>query len=369
MARTPHRLSTITATSALALLLNFNQAHAEENTEAANTLPEVQVIGSRKATTEKTKSYNADTVRSATRMDLSPRETPQSVSVITRERLDDQASTTLDGALSLTTGIMVGQYDSQRTNFFSRGFTINNYQIDGLPRGPNAPLQDTVLWDRIEVVRGATGLMGSTGDPSASINMVRNRPTKKFQGSASLTLGSWNYRRAETDLSTPITADGRIRGRAVVAYEDRDSYLDRYHEQKTVGMVIIEADLTRDTLLTVGADYQRNKPQAATWGALPYWTSTGELANFGRNTNFAPTWSSWENEQKTYFSSVEHRFGRGWRLHAGYGRTISNSLIKVGYASGYPNVSNGSGMKVDSKRSIDYAPCGSCSTVMGTLCR
>jgi outer membrane receptor for ferric coprogen and ferric-rhodotorulic acid len=329
------------------VLFSVSPAYAEENPEAAITLPPVKVVGTTKTTTEKTKSYNADTVRSATRMDLSSRETPQSVSVITRERLDDQASTTLDGALSLTTGIMVGQYDSQRTNFFARGFSISNYQIDGLPRGPNSPLQDTALWDRIEVVRGATGLMGSTGDPSASINMVRKRPTKKFQGSASLTLGSWDYRRAETDLSTPITADGRIRGRAVVAYEDRDSYLDRYHEKKTVGMAIVEADLTSDTLLTVGADYQRNKPQGATWGALPYWTSTGELANFGRNTNFAPTWSSWENEQNTYFGSVEHKFDSGWRLHVGYGRTISNRLIKVGYASGYPNTSDGTGLKVD----------------------
>lgn len=333
---------------AVTVLTRFAPALAQEQTETTATLPTVNVsAGSGSETTESSRSYNAETVRSATRMDLTPRETPQSVSVITRERLDDLGSTTLDGALSLTTGIMVGQYDSQRTNFFSRGFVINNYQIDGLPRGLNAPLQDTALWDRIEVVRGATGLMGSTGDPSASVNMVRKRPTKDFQGSAALTLGRWDYQRLDADISSALTEDGRIRGRVVAAHEDRHSYLDRYQEKKLVGMAIVEADLTRDTLLTLGADYQRNKPQAATWGALPYWTSTGELANFSRNTNFAPEWSSWQNEQETFFSSVEHRFAGGWKLHAGYGRTTSKSAIKVGYASGYPNTADGSGMKVD----------------------
>ncbi|WP_407713738.1 TonB-dependent siderophore receptor [Comamonas testosteroni] len=333
---------------AISVLTKVTPIIAQEQTEDTAWLPAVNVSGaSSSESTESSRSYTAETIRSATRMDLTPRETPQSVSVITRERLDDQGSTTLDGALSMTTGIMVGQYDSQRTNFFSRGFSINNYQIDGLPRGINSPLQDTALWDRIEVVRGATGLMGSTGDPSASINMVRKRPTKEFQGSAALTLGRWDYRRLDADISAPLTEDGRIRGRAVVAQEDRNSYLDRYEEKKLVGMVILEADLTRDTLLTLGADYQRNKPQAATWGALPYWTSSGQLANFSRNTNFAPTWSSWENQQETFFTSVEHRFGGGWKLHAGYGHTTSKSAIKVGYASGYPNTADGSGMKVD----------------------
>lgn len=344
MLNSKYRLTAVSS----AITIICGSAIAQEAQEKTATLPTVSVSTSAETpTSESTRSYNAETVRSATRMDLTPRETPQSVSVITRERLDDMGSTTLDGALSLTTGIMVGQYDSQRTNFFARGFSINNYQIDGLPRGPNAPLQDTALWDRIEVVRGATGLMGSTGDPSASINMVRKRPTKTFQGNASVTAGRWDYRRMEADISTPLTEDGRIRGRAVLAQEDRDSYLDRYHEDKTVGMGILEMDLTRDTLLTVGADYQRNKPQGATWGALPYWTSTGELANFSRNTNFAPSWSSWMNKQKTYFGSVEHRFANGWKVHAGIGRTVSNSVVKVGYASGYPNIADGSGMKVD----------------------
>lgn len=321
---------------------------SQEKSESPVMLPAVTVTASPgDGSTESTRSYNAETVRSATRMDLTPRETPQSVSVITRERLDDLGSTTLDDALSLTTGIMVGQYDSQRTNFFARGFSINNYQIDGLPRGPNAPLQDTILWDRIEVVRGATGLMGSTGDPSASINMIRKRPTRTFQGHVNATIGSWNDRRLEVDLSSPLTEDGRVRGRIVGATQDRDSYLDRYNEKKLVGMAILEADLTPDTLLTLGADYQKNTPHAATWGALPYWTSTGELANFPRNTNFAPNWSSWTNEQNTLFTSLEHHFNNGWLLHAGYGRTVSKNTIKVGYASGYPNPVDGSGMKID----------------------
>lgn len=335
------------AALALALSLAFGVAPALAQTASSDdqTLRAVTVTGS--GVTEGSGSYGADTARSATRMELSPRETPQSVTVITRERMDDQGSSSIDSLLGLTTGIMIGQNDSERTNFYARGFSINNFQIDGMPRGPNAPLQDTYLWDRVEVVRGATGLMGGTGDPSATINMVRKRPTKTFQGNAAVRLGRWNDRRVEADLSTPITADGRVRGRVVLAHQDRESYMDRYQEKKTLGMAIVEADLTSNTLLTAGVDFQHNKPLGATWGAVPYWTSFGTLANLPRNTSLSSTWSTWANEQETAFGSLQHRFDNGWRVHAGYNRTTSRNNTKVAYAgSGYPNPLTGEGMSL-----------------------
>ncbi|MEG1054774.1 MAG: TonB-dependent receptor plug domain-containing protein, partial [Janthinobacterium sp.] len=138
-------------------------AQAADAAAADVTMPAVTVLGQSMASTEGTQSYTTGEARSATRMDLSLRETPQSVSVITRQLLDDLGAVRLDQALAQTTGIQVGQNDTERTTFSARGFGINNIQIDGMARGGNAPLQDTILYDRIEVVRGATGLMGGTG--------------------------------------------------------------------------------------------------------------------------------------------------------------------------------------------------------------
>ncbi|MBV7538240.1 TonB-dependent siderophore receptor [Duganella sp. sic0402] len=292
-------------------------------------------------------SYSAGSAHTSTRMEMSIRDTPQSVSVVTRALMDDFSLTRLDEALGLTTGVMIGQMDSERTSFYSRGFSITNIQVDGMPMGSNSPLSDTILYDRIEIVRGANGLMGGTGDPSAAVNMVRKRPGKTLQGSASATFKRWNDRRVEADLSTPLTGDGKVRGRVAVAHQDRDSYMDMYHERKTVGMAIVEADLTPGTLLAAGIDFQRNTPTGATWGAVPYWNFDGTLANLPRNFTLTTPWSTWANKQHTAFVSIDQRFGEGWKLHLGYARTDSrNNTTVANGGAGYPNPATGVGMRL-----------------------
>ena len=322
-------------------------ARAADAAPADVTMPAVTVLGQSTASTEGTGSYTAGEARSATRMDLSLRETPQSVSVITRQLLDDLGAVRLDQALAQTTGIQVGQNDTERTTFYARGFGINNLQIDGMPRGGNAPLQDTILYDRIEVIRGATGLMGGKGDPSATINMVRKRPTKTFQASAGLIVSRWNDQRLEADVSGALNGDGSVRARAALAWQKRDSYLDMYHERKTVGMAILEADLRPGTLLTAGVDFQDNQPTGATWGAVPYWNADGSLANLPRNTSLTTPWSTWANKQHTVFTSLDQRLPGNWNMHLGYARTESTNRTTVAYAgAGYPDPATGKGMRL-----------------------
>ncbi|MYM29282.1 TonB-dependent siderophore receptor [Duganella sp. CY15W] len=292
-------------------------------------------------------SYLAGSAHTSTRMEMSIRDTPQSVSVVTRALMDDLGLHRLDEALALSTGIMIGQQDSERTSFYARGFSISNIQVDGMPQGSNSPLSDTILYDRIEIVRGASGLMGGTGDPSAAINMVRKRPGRTLQGSASLIFSRWNDRRQELDLSVPLSADGKIRSRVALAHQTRDSYMDMYHERKTVGMAIVEADLTPATLLTAGIDFQRNKPTGSTWGAVPYWSADGSLANLPRNFSLSAPWSTWANKQQTVFTSIDQRLGSGWKLHLGYARTDSrNNTTVVNGGAGYPDPATGKGMSL-----------------------
>jgi outer membrane receptor for ferric coprogen and ferric-rhodotorulic acid len=344
-----HRLHRPALLLGLACAALGAQASTTAPEEAADTavMPQVTITGINGNATEGTGSYTGSGTKTANRMDMSLRETPQSVSVITRARLDEMGLYRLDDALAQTTGIMVDQADSERTNFSARGFTITNQQVDGLTIGGNAPLSDTILYDRIEVVRGATGLMGGTGDPSATINMVRKRPKKTFDAGGALIFARWNTRRAEADVSVPLTASGSVRARATFAWEDRDSYMDRYHERKKVGMVIMEADLTPATLLTVGHDLQHNAPTGATWGAVPYWNADGSLAKLPRNFSLSTTWGTWANAQDTSFASLEHRFGNGWRVHAGIAHTVSTNNTAVAYGgSGYPDPATGAGMSL-----------------------
>ena len=292
-------------------------------------------------------SYTTGAMRTATRMEMSIRDTPQSVTVITREKLDDLGLVRLDEVMAQTTGIMVSQQDSERTSYSARGFSVNNFQVDGMPKGGNAPLQDMLLYDRIEVVRGASGLMGSTGDPSAAINLVRKRPGKELKGSARVIVGRWDDHRAEVDINVPLSKDGSIRGRTALGYQDRDSYFDMYHERKTVGMGIVEADITRATLLTAGFTFQHNTPTGATWGAIPYWNYDGSLANLPRNTSLTTPWSTWANDQHTLFAALDQHLPGNWKLHLGYARTESSNNTTVAYAgAGYPNPQTGAGMRL-----------------------
>ena len=312
------------------------------------TLSEIKVLGQQdKASTENTGSYTTKEMATATRMGLSIRETPQSISVVTRQRMDDMGLNSLAEVLVQSTGVTVQENDSERTSFSARGFSIGNYQIDGVAvnSGANA-LFDTAIYDRIEIVRGATGLVSGNGDPSATINMMHKRPGKEFAASAGLTVGSWSKVRLEGDISTPLNADGSIRGRVVVAGQNRHSYMDLYKERKLVGAVIVEADLTPATLLTAGIDYQKNTPKGTSWGTTPLFFSDGTPANMPRSFNMAAKWSSWERAFENKYVYLEHRFANDWKVKAAYGRLDSSSNGKLFYGgSGYPN-RDGSGLAV-----------------------
>lgn len=138
--------------------------------------------------TEGSGSYTPGTIATATRMVLTPRETPQSISVVTRQAMDDFNLKSIDDVMRHTPGITVAAYDSERTSYFSRGFAIQNFQYDGIPILQDAQyssghtLTDTVIYDRVEVLKGATGLLTGAGGPGGTINMVRKKPTSEFKG-------------------------------------------------------------------------------------------------------------------------------------------------------------------------------------------
>ena len=288
------------------------------------TLPAVTVTGRvDKLTTEGTGSYTTGETAAATGLPMSLQETPQSVTVITRQRMNDQQLNSVQGVLENTTGVAAYQSDSERTSFYSRGFLINDVQYDGIPtvvgnivNGSGIGSLDTAFYDRVEVVRGASGLLTATGNPSAAINLVRKRPTREFSASASLGAGSWDTHREMADVSTPLTEDGRIRARMVGTYQDGHSYIDNYKPQRKSFYGIVEADLTPDTTVSLGYDYQDITPKGSTWGGLPLWFSDGTQAKYPRSKNYAQDWSHWNNTLKTAFAQIEHRFDNGWKLRA-----------------------------------------------------
>ncbi|HRD45195.1 MAG TPA: TonB-dependent receptor plug domain-containing protein, partial [Caulobacter sp.] len=132
----------------------------------------------------------------ATGLDLALRETPQSVTQVTAQQIDDFALTNVNELLSLVTGVNVERVETDRTYFNARGFDITNFQVDGagLPLiwGIQFGDLDTAIFERVDIVRGANGMLSGTGNPSATVNYIRKRPTDSVEASASASLGSWD---------------------------------------------------------------------------------------------------------------------------------------------------------------------------------
>jgi len=292
------------------------------------------------ATTEHTGAYTTGSMSTATRLNLSVKETPQSISVITRQQMDDFNLNTLTEVLRQTTGVNVQHNDSDRVSYSSRGYGINNFQIDGMLNtfGYMKSDSDTIIYDRIEVVRGATGLTTGAGDPSATVNMVRKRPTAQWQAKTGVSGGSHDNYYSFVDVGGPLAYDGKLRGRTVLAYRHSQSFRDNYALQRAVGYGILEGDLSDDTVLAVGFDYQDKQVQGTSWGTVPYWNSQGGKAGLSRSTNMAAHWSSWPLTDKTTFASLDHHLGGDWHLKAAYTHRQSDTDGKVYYGgAGFPN--------------------------------
>lgn len=296
-------------------------AHSDAGPGDSVDLGATEVVGAATVapgTTEGTGSYTTGAMRTSTKLNLSVRETPQSVSVVSRQRMDDQGMNDLNDAVKGVTGLTVQQYGPARVSYAARGFDVDNLMYDGLPTSISTYTQDVIsaadlaMFDRVEVVRGATGLMQGAGNPAAAINMVRKRPTQDFHMSLQGSAGTWDRYRSEADVSGPLNSEGTLRGRAVVAYQDKDSFQDHVSSERGVLYGITEADLDPDTTLTLGASYQ-NDNRNDNWVGLPS-PLGGRHLDLKRSSYYGADWSYWDTTTTHLFSDIVHRFDNGWQM-------------------------------------------------------
>lgn len=329
--------------AALALLFAGSAAFAAEaDNPTDQSVDEIVVHG--------TYTTN-DKLDSATGLGLSILETPQSVSVMTFERLQDQNLRSLTDVVIHAPGVSAKELDSSRYAFSARGFAIDNYQVDGVPLrwvpgGDGGETQtDTSLYERVEIVRGATGLLTGAGNPSASINLVRKHAdATDFTGFVSIGAGSWDSRDATVDVAGRLTSSGRLRGRAVVSYEDGDSHTDLLGNEKLVYYGVVDADLGEQTLLRVGGSHQDNDPRASTWGGLPAWYADGTRTSWPRDKTIGAEWTRWASTNDNAFVNLVHEFDNGWSTRLDYNYARNDAELNLLYLFGTPDRDTGLGL-------------------------
>lgn len=300
------------------------QAVAPVSSEEGSTLSEVRVTAQaeRSGTTEGTGSYTqTGPSRTATGLGLTLRETPQSVSVMTRQRMDDFKLETLADVLEQTPGIGVYRQNNA-TDFQARGSEVN-LQVDGMSQLSNGwyfvtstmyALDDMAEMDRVEVLKGSSGLVVGKGGYGATVNLIRKRPTREFQASVRANAGSWDTYRAQADISGSLNEAGTLRGRVVASMTDAGSFRDNEKSNSKMLFGTLEADLTPDTLLNLGITLRQREARGfGTTRPIQRYTAAGaEVGLMPRSFNNGAPWSGYEQESTELFGSVEQRLAHDW---------------------------------------------------------
>ena len=332
-------------------------ADAAAGGEVLSMMPEVSVKAQQDATEGSGAYVSTLPITTATPLGLSIRETPQSVSVITQQRIQDQGLNTIAQVMAQTPGITLFSLGSERTGFTSRGYSITNYQLDGvsthsenlgLDAIPSQSLADMALYDRIEVLRGASGLMTGAGDASGAINMVRKKPTAQFQASVEGELASRNERRGMADVAGPLNEAGTVRGRLVTVYEEGDSIIDGYSRDKKVLYGVVEADLSRDTKLTAGVTHQRKRSKGSlSYLGFPLFYSNGVMTDLPRSFSPAARSNRFDSNSTDLFATLEHALANDWKLKISANRVQSSQeerAIYLDVSGGFPDQATGDGL-------------------------
>jgi len=340
------------------ILLSSQVTYAQEITR----LDEITVS----ETQEASSTYTTKGANSSTKLDLSLKNTPQSVSVITQKQIEDQNLQDMNDVLLQTPGVtltQMGQKTSGFSQYYSRGMTITNVQRDGVPTSMKSfgteytmGTESSDIYEKVEITRGSTGLTNGSGNPSASINYVRKKPTKEFQGNTKVSYGSWDTYKGMLDISGGLNSNDSIRGRLVASYGEGGNQQDRYEQKNSLIYGALDFDLSDNTLFTTSFSHQKVKANDV---AVHHFISVDKQGNkqniFGRKDNPAADWTYTDLEKTNLTLGLEHYFNDDWKAIANYSYSKTKLDRLVGLSRTVVNTTTGNieGMALAAKNSPD----------------
>ena len=304
----------INMTAAAVLTVLSSSAFAAQ-TEGLET---VHIKGQRSynaIATEKNGDYSSFAATVGTKIPASLREIPQSVSIITNQQVKDRNVDTFDQLARKTPGLRVLSNDDGRSSVYARGYEYSEYNIDGLPaqmQSINGTLPNLFAFDRVEVMRGPSGLFDSSGEMGGIVNLVRKRPTKAFQGHAAAGFGTHKQYKAEADVSGSLNADGSVRGRVMAQTVGASPHPAEKNNHHETFYAAADWDINPDTVLGAGYLYQQR--HLAPYNGLPA-DADGKLPSLPQHAFVGADWNKFKMNSHDVFADLKHYFGNG-----GYGK-------------------------------------------------
>jgi len=248
---------------------------------------------------------------------------PQTLTVISAAQIRQQNDTDLTDALRYAPGITVEQIDSINALFYSRGFQITSFHVDGgaaldwsVPNAYTTAIFETSPdlseFDHIEVLRGSDALFGGTGNPGGTVSLVRKQPLDTFAATADLSTGSWNNERAEGDVTGPLAFNGALRGRLDGVFEDRGYFYNLATLERKRLFGVIEAEVTPATVVRLGGSYQRDDSLPFVNGLPrgPY----GSDPHLPVDTALTFDWSRFRERMREGYLQAQQNFAGDWKV-------------------------------------------------------
>jgi iron complex outermembrane receptor protein len=299
---------------------------AKAQTEEAQE-DEIVVTGSR---------YHRNVAEGAGPLNLSIVDTPQSLSFVTRELIDDTAATNLEEIIERVSGTQKGfEITGVYRSALLRGFfavNMDSYKEDGLTF-INQIDTDLSSIERIEVIRGPASVLYGRTVPGGIINRVTKRPQDEAAYELRGEFGSYDQYRGEFDLTGPLDENGRVRYRVVGALEDRGSHIDLVSSERQYLQGTLDFDVGQDSMFRLRASVQSDEGRGDTGLPLVYSADGSEALvpdvpeskafSFGNGLFSVDAWDA-----SVLFTT---EFDNGWRMNARAERREYTRLIIDGY--------------------------------------
>ncbi|MET0321779.1 MAG: TonB-dependent siderophore receptor [Duganella sp.] len=255
---------------------------------------------------------------SSTKSDLSLLETPQSVTVLTRDLLDARGVTNLNEALQTTAGVASGSWGRRGwDDFIIRGQRASeSLYIDGLKRGQNQYVgQDVFGVERIEILKGPASINFGMVQPGGLVNMVSKRPRAEAFNTVGATYGSNDFKQVDFDLGRPLSASGKAAFRLNGMWSDQDDPIAFVYFKKRYLAPSLSLDFGARTEFTIlssymDREYLRSQGAPLRGTLLPNPNGPFDRDEFTGEPGFGP----YRSRQAAIGYSLVHRFDDGWKL-------------------------------------------------------
>ncbi|EHR0801160.1 TonB-dependent siderophore enterobactin receptor PeuA [Vibrio parahaemolyticus] len=266
--------------------------------------------------------YKADTNSTAMRMEMTQLETPGQVVVIDETVIDEQRASTLGEVLRNDASVSAGGTSRNRERFSLRGFELSS--SDGFLRDGRQHWshyrQPIELLERVEVLKGPSGLLYGKSEPGGLVNMVSKKPTTQTQVSLSQDIGSNEHSRTVLDVSGSLNDAETLRARAIFAKENYSSwrtYGDGTKPQtdRVVGGLVVEYDITENIM--VSAHYDRTKDEGSVDSGA--YIVDGKPVR-GDKYIWDAQWSKIDNDVENYGIDINAQVTDNVNVKAGYNR-------------------------------------------------